>query len=60
MLIAPSATLVSLVLPFEGKSSTAHLAVFLAGILYFVICFQVVSRPSADMFGTALGKLILS
>ena len=50
MLIVPSTTLVSLVLPFEGESSTAPLTVFLAGILYFVICFQVVSQPSADTF----------
>ena len=39
MLIVPSATLVLLVLPFEGESSTAPLIVFLVGILYFVICF---------------------
>ena len=38
-LIVPSAMLVSLVLPFEGKSSTAPLIVFLVGIPYFVICF---------------------
>ena len=60
MLIAPSATLVSLILPFKGESSTAPLTVFLAGILYFVICFQVVSRLSANMFGMAQGKLVSS
>ena len=38
-LIALSATHVSVDLPFEGKSSTAPLTVFLACILYFVICF---------------------
>ena len=52
-LIVPSATHVSVVLPFEGESSTAPLTVFLARILYFVICFQVVSRPSADTLGVA-------
>ena len=50
-LITPSATHVSVVLPFKGESSTAPLTVFLARILYFVICFRVVSRPSADTFG---------
>ena len=50
-LIAPSARHVSVVLPFEGESSTAPLTIFLACILYFVICFWVVSRPSADTFG---------
>ena len=50
-LIAPSATHVSVILPFKGKSSTAPLTVFLARILYFVICFRVVSRLSADAFG---------
>ena len=52
-LIAPSATHVSVVLPFKGKSSTAPLAVFLACILYFVICFWVVSRLSANTFSVA-------
>ena len=42
-LIAPSARHVSVVLPFEGESSTTPLTVFLACILYFVICFRVVS-----------------
>ena len=42
MLIVPSTTHVSVVLPFEGKSSAAPLTVFLACILYFVICFRVV------------------
>ena len=51
-LIAPSARHVSVILPFEGESSTAPLIVFLACILYFVICFRVVSRLSADTFGT--------
>ena len=50
-LIAPSARHVSVILPFKGESSTAPLTVFLARILYFVICFRVVSRPSADAFG---------
>ena len=50
-LIMPSATLVSVVLPFESESRTAPLIVFFVGILYFVICFQAGSRPSADMFG---------
>ena len=39
MLIAPSATHVSVVLPFEGESSTAPLTVFLACILYFCHLF---------------------
>ena len=52
-LIMLSATHVSVDLPFEGESSTAPLTVFLACILYFVICFRVVSRSSADMFGAA-------
>ena len=52
-LIAPSATHVLVVLPFKGESSTAPLTIFLARILYFVICFRVVSRPSADTFGVA-------
>ena len=39
VLIAPSATHVSVVLPFKGESSTTPLTVFLARILYFVICF---------------------
>ena len=52
-LIVPSATHVSVVLPFKGESSTAPLTIFLARILYFVICFRVVSRPSADTLGVA-------
>ena len=39
MLIAPSARHVSVVLPFEGESSTASLTVFLACILYFCHLF---------------------
>ena len=38
-LIAPSATHVSVILPFEGESSTAPLTVFLACILYFCHLF---------------------
>ena len=38
-LIAPSTTHVSVVLPFEGESSTAPLTVFLACILYFCHLF---------------------
>ena len=38
-LIAPSATHVSVVLPFKGESSTASLTVFLACILYFCHLF---------------------
>ena len=38
-LFAPSATHVSVVLPFEGESSTAPLTVFLACILYFCHLF---------------------
>ena len=38
-LIVPSATHVSVIFPFKGESSTAPLTVFLACILYFVICF---------------------
>ena len=38
-LIAPSATHVSVVLPFKGESSTAPLTVFLACILYFCHLF---------------------
>ena len=52
-LIAPSATHVSVVLPLKGKSSTPPLTIFLACILYFVICFRVVSQPSTDTFGVA-------
>ena len=52
-LIPPSAIHVSVNLPFEGESSTAPLAIFLVGILYFVICFQAVSRLSANMFSAA-------
>ena len=39
MLIAPSTRHVSVVLPFEGKSSTTPLTVFLACILYFCHLF---------------------
>ena len=39
MLIAPSTTHISVVLPFKGKSSTAPLTVFLACILYFCHLF---------------------
>ena len=39
MLIVPSATHVSVILPFEGKSSTTPLTVFLACILYFCHLF---------------------
>ena len=39
MLIMPSTTHVSVILPFEGKSSTAPLAIFLACILYFCHLF---------------------
>ena len=39
MLIMPSATHVSVVLPFEGESSTAPLTIFLACILYFCHLF---------------------
>ena len=38
-LISPSTTCVSVVLPFEGESSTAPLTVFLACILYFCHLF---------------------
>ena len=38
-LIAPSATHVSVVLPFKGESSTAPLTIFLACILYFCHLF---------------------
>ena len=38
-LIVPSATHVSVILPFEGESSTAPLTVFLACILYFCYLF---------------------
>ena len=38
-LITPSTTHVSVVLPFEGESSTAPLTVFLACILYFCHLF---------------------
>ena len=53
MLIVPSTKHVSVVLPFKGESSTAPLTVFLASILYFVICFRVVSQLSADTFSMA-------
>ena len=39
MLIVPSATHVSVVLPFKGESSTAPLTIFLACILYFCHLF---------------------
>ena len=38
-LIAPSTTHVSVILPFEGESSTAPLTIFLACILYFCYLF---------------------
>ena len=37
--IAPSTTHVSVILPFESKSSTTPLIIFLVGMLYFVIRF---------------------
>ena len=56
MLILPSATHVSVILSFEGESSTAPLTFFFASILYFVICFQVVSQPSPNTFSAAWGE----
>ena len=67
MLITPSATLVSLVLPFEGESSTAPLIIFLVGILYFAICmflssFLTVSQHVQHGLGQAcliIGLIVL-
>ena len=57
MLIAPSARHVSVVLPFEGESSTAPLTVFLACILYFchlfLSSFSTVSRHLRRDLGRA-------
>ena len=65
-LIAPSARHVSVVLPFEGKSSTAPLTVFLACILYFChlfpSSFSTVSRHLRRDLGRAclvIGFIVL-
>ena len=56
-LIAPSARHVSVVLPFEGESSTTPLTVFLACILYFchlfLSSFSTVSRHLLRDLGQA-------
>ena len=65
-LIAPSATHVSVVLPFEGESSTAPLTIFLACILYFChlfpSSFSTVSRHLRHDLGRArpiIGFIVL-
>ena len=56
-LIAPSATHVSVVLPFKGESSTTPLTVFLACILYFChlfpSSFSTISRHVRRSLGRA-------
>ena len=59
MLIAPSATHVSVILPFKGESSTTPLTVFLACILYFCHLFPRSFSTVSQHIRRGLGRACL-